>query len=55
MVKAKFDVAKHVLVPKHQKLGEREKKELMAKYSVTLRELPKVLLSDPAIESISLK
>jgi DNA-directed RNA polymerase subunit H len=51
----KFDVTKHILVPKHSKLSERELKELMEKYNLSLKELPKILISDPAIEELSMK
>lgn len=51
----KFDVAKHILVPKHSKLSERDLKELMEKYNLSLKELPKILASDPAIEDLSVK
>ena len=51
----KFEVTKHILVPKHSKLSERELKEIMDKYSLTLRELPRILVSDPAIEDLSVK
>ena len=52
---ATFDVSKHVLVPKHSKVGEREKKELLEKYSLNLRELPRILASDPAIQGLDVK
>jgi len=51
----KFDVTKHILVPKHSKLSERDLKELMDKYNLSLKELPKILVSDPAIEDLSVK
>lgn len=54
-MKKKLDVSKHVLVPKHVKISEKEKKELLEKYNITLRELPKILKKDPAIKHINLK
>ena len=51
----KFDVTNHILVPKHSKLSERELKEIMDKYNLSLKELPKILISDPAIEDLSTK
>ena len=50
-----FTVKDHALVPKHIKVGEKERKELLDKYSTTLREFPKILITDPAIESLSVK
>ncbi|MBT3406592.1 DNA-directed RNA polymerase subunit H [Candidatus Woesearchaeota archaeon] len=46
---SKFDVSKHTLVPKHTKLSESEKKTLLKKYNITVKELPKILINDPAI------
>ncbi len=46
---------KHNLVPVHKKLSEKEKNEVLKKYNVTIKELPKILLSDPALESIEVK
>ncbi len=54
-MKKKPDVSKHVLVPKHIKLSEKEKKELFDKYNITLRELPKILKKDPSIKHLNLK
>lgn len=48
-----FDVTKHVLVPKHAKLSEKERKDVLAQYSIEARELPKILLSDPAIHHLA--
>ena len=43
MKKQKFKVDKHILTPKHLKLGEREK------------ELPKILKTDSAIKELDVK
>jgi len=51
----KLDISKHMLVPKHVKLSEKDKKELLEKYDITLRELPKILKKDPAIKDLNLK
>ncbi|MAG38853.1 DNA-directed RNA polymerase subunit H [Candidatus Woesearchaeota archaeon] len=40
---------KHTLIPEHKKLSEKEKKELIEKYNLKFRDLPKILLTDPAI------
>jgi len=50
-----LDVTKHILVPKHIKLGDKEKKELFEKYSIALEELPKILVKDPAIKQLHAK
>ncbi len=45
----------HVLIPKHTKLSEKEKEELFNKYNISIRELPKILTSDPAIRHLDAK
>lgn len=46
---------KHILVPKHMKLSEKEKEELFKRYNITLKELPQILKEDPAIANLDLK
>jgi len=55
MKKQKFKVDKHILTPKHLKLGEREKAQLLEKYHVTSKELPKILKTDSAIKELDVK
>ena len=45
----------HELIPEHEKLSEREASALMKKYNLTLREIPKILVSDPAIAHLDPK
>jgi len=52
---AKYDVSKHVLVPKHTKVSEKEKKELFEKYALDLENLPRIYKSDPAILTLDVK
>ena len=54
-MKAKFDVTKHILVPKHSKLSEKDTKALLERFHVTLLELPKISIKDPAIQDLSPK
>lgn len=51
----KFEVAKHVLVPKHSKVSEKEQKELFEKYAIGLQNLPRIFRKDPAIADMDLK
>ena len=44
-----FDVMQHYLVPKHVKLKDKEKKDLLEKYQISVRDLPKITISDPAV------
>ena len=55
MTKKKFDVTKHQLVPKHVKVSEKEKAEILKKYNITVKELPKILLDDPALTNLEVK
>ena len=50
-----FDVSKHVLVPKHAKLNDKEKKEPFEQYVADLRDLPRVYKDDPAIQKLGVK
>lgn len=50
-----FDVTKHVLVPKHTKITDKELKELFEKYSLKLDDLPKINKADPAIAHLNLQ
>ena len=52
---AKQLVTKHVLIPKHTKISEKEKKELFEKYHLTFKEIPKIKKSDSAIAGLNVK
>jgi DNA-directed RNA polymerase subunit H len=52
VAKAKIE---HILVPKHSKLSEKDKKTLLEKYHVNPKDLPKILVKDPAIANLGLK
>lgn len=55
MKKQKFKVDKHTLTPKHLKLGEKDKTQLLEKYQVTSKELPKILKTDAAMRELEAK
>ena len=55
MTKTKFDISKHVLVPKHQKMSAEEKQKVFEKYNVTMREMPKISKKDPALRELNIK
>ncbi len=50
-----FDVCAHVLVPKHTLLSNKQKEELFKIYNITTKELPKIMLKDPAIQHLEPK
>jgi len=52
---SEIDITQHYLVPKHEILSEEEKKELLEKYKVKLEDLPKILITDPAISKLNPK
>ena len=43
------------LVPEHSKLSDNEAKALLKTYNITIREMPKILMSDPAIAHLRVK
>lgn len=47
------DITRHELVPKHILLNEKEKEELLKKYGITLRQLPRILVTDPVIKILN--
>ena len=49
---AKNIIPNHVLMPKHSKISEKEKKELFEKYNVTIKEMPLISKDDNAIASL---
>ena len=46
---------KHILIPKHSKLSEKDKKKLFERYNVGYKELPKILKTDSAIAHLDVK
>ena len=53
--KFKFKVDKHILTPKHSKLGEKDKAALLENYKISIRELPKILKTDSSIKDFDAK
>jgi len=49
------NISKHLLVPKHIKLSEKDKDKLLEKYNISVTQLPKILKKDPAIKDLKLK
>ncbi|BBL45293.1 DNA-directed RNA polymerase subunit H [Nanobdella aerobiophila] len=49
------DISKHYLVPKHEKIDEQEKQELLRNYNIKLSDLPRIKISDPAIRKLEVK
>ena len=53
--KKKIIVKKHVLMPAHIKLSEKEKKLVLEKFHITINDLPKISKNDAALARISVK
>jgi DNA-directed RNA polymerase subunit H len=45
-------VLKHEMVPEHTIISEEEVNELLARYGIELKQLPKILVTDPACKEI---
>lgn len=50
-----MEISKHELVPKHAILNEEQKEEFLRNYGITLRQLPRIIETDPAIKEMSAK
>jgi DNA-directed RNA polymerase subunit H len=50
-----FNPLAHRLMPKHEKLSEKEAAALRERYHVTLLQLPKISSRDAALQAMSLK
>lgn len=51
----KLEIKNHVLVPKHEKCSETEKKAVLQKYSTNLMDFPKININDPALYNLEVK
>jgi len=47
-----FDIFEHALVPYHEILNEKEKKELLSQYKVQPYQMPQIKSGDPAVKAI---
>jgi DNA-directed RNA polymerase subunit H len=52
--KEEFIVETHILVPKHTKLNEKQKQDLLEKYKISLNELPKISMKDAPVSHMEL-
>ena len=55
MVIEKFDPSEHIFVPKHSLLTEEEEKVLLSTYNISKKQLPCILVTDPAIKKLNPK
>jgi DNA-directed RNA polymerase subunit H len=52
---AEFDVLSHKLVPKHEVLSDSESEKVLERFGLTRDQLPKILITDPAVKRIGAK
>jgi DNA-directed RNA polymerase subunit H len=50
-----FNILNHRIVPNHTVLSEERKQEILEQFGVSPGQLPKILLSDPAVKHIGAK
>ncbi|MCS7134102.1 MAG: DNA-directed RNA polymerase subunit H [Candidatus Caldarchaeum sp.] len=55
MPKTDFDIAEHVLVPKHEVLSEEEAEELLKRLGVSRDKIPYILPNDPMVKRLGAK
>jgi DNA-directed RNA polymerase subunit H len=48
-------IVEHTLVPLHTKLTDKEAQELLKQHNITIKELPKIFIDDPAIRHLEVK
>ena len=51
----KLEIKNHILVPKHEKCSETEKKALLQKCAAEIKDLPKININDAALYSLDVK
>ena len=55
MKEIEIDISKSQLVPKHRILSEKEREDILKKYKITLKQLPRILSSDPMVKLLDAK
>lgn len=55
MAKKEIDITQHELVPKHTKVSDKEKEQALEEYGITVMDLPKIKMDDPAINHLDAK
>ncbi|MBW2998923.1 DNA-directed RNA polymerase subunit H [Candidatus Woesearchaeota archaeon] len=55
MAKKAVKINVHDLIPKHEKLSESEKQKVLEEYNVEVKDLPSILITDPALFEIDVK
>ena len=53
--KESIDIFEHILVPKHVLLSQEEIINLLKKFNITINQLPKISIKDPAVKTLDAK
>ena len=55
--KKEVDTSKleHVLIPLHEKLSDKDKEKVLKDFGISVRELPKILKTDPAVRHLAVQ
>jgi len=54
-MKKKIDITNHILMAKHEKLGEAAANKILEKYNISKKQLPVIFVKDPAIKHLEAK
>ena len=54
-MKKELNVESHIFVPKHVKLSQQEITEILERYNISIKQLSKILISDPALKPLDPK
>lgn len=54
-ISEKLEIKNHILVPKHEKCSEIEKKNILSKYAAELKDFPKININDAALYNLDVK
>ena len=54
-MKEEFNIFDHILVPKHVLLTPEEVTNVLKKFNITLNQLPKISVKDPAVKTLDAK
>jgi DNA-directed RNA polymerase subunit H len=48
-------IIKHYLIPEYVKINEDERKALLDKYNISIKQLPMIKLTDPSVKTLALQ
>ncbi|MDG7047533.1 MAG: DNA-directed RNA polymerase subunit H [Nitrososphaerota archaeon] len=55
MAENNVDISKHVLVPKHEVINNREASKLLEEYHIEVEQLPRITTNDPMVKALNAK